>query len=91
MERHRSACGCEEGSVVMLLGLVAYAVVVALRPGGLGAVGWGEVGVGVAVAFAAALTGKIAGILRARWRLRATRRAYAARRAEVASLVGEAR
>ncbi len=46
---------------------------------------------GVAVAFAAALTGKIAGILRARWRLRATRRAYAARRAEVASLVGEAR
>jgi hypothetical protein len=69
LSRYYFACGCEVGSVVLLLALVGYLAFLAVAPGGFGAATWGDGLRGVAVCLVAALTGKLGGLLHARFRL----------------------
>jgi hypothetical protein len=77
LSRYYFACGCESGSVALLIALAAYVIALALAPGGFGAANWRHVVAGVAVGFVAAGIGKVAGLIHARWRLRTTIRSLA--------------
>jgi hypothetical protein len=72
LSRYYFACGCEAGSVVLLVALAAYVVALAMAPGGFGAATWRDAVAGVLVGFVAAGVGKAAGLIYARWRLRRT-------------------
>lgn len=77
LSRYYFACGCEAGSVVLLVALAVYVVAVGLAPGGFGAATWRDAVAGVVVGFVAAGVGKAAGLIHARWRLRTTIRSLA--------------
>jgi hypothetical protein len=77
LSRYYFACGCEAGSVVLLVALAAYLVALALAPGGFGAATWREAVAGVVVGFVAAGVGKAVGLIHARRRLRTTIRSLA--------------
>ena len=65
----RSACGCREGLLAMLLTVGSYAgYAVLLDPAVHGT--RHRVFIGLALGFAAAVVGKVTGILHARYRLR---------------------
>jgi hypothetical protein len=77
LSRYYFACGCEAGSVVLLLALAAYVVALAVAPGGFGAANWRDAVAGVLIGFIAAGAGKAAGLIHARWRLRTAIRTLA--------------
>src|SRR5262249_29592740 len=60
--RYQQACGCPQSAVALLLAVAALAVI---RPGVVSA---------IALLFAAALAGKLAGLAWARWALRRVER-----------------
>lgn len=62
----QGACGCEQGGIGLIAGLVGYAAFLLLRPGGWGDVGSTELWVGVAVLFITATLGKVVGLRMAR-------------------------
>ena len=69
----RTACGCTEGLVALVLGVSAY---LAMPEYFMAAeTTWGKVWIGVAVALASAVVGKLAGLLIAQLRLRRLLRA----------------
>lgn len=79
LSRYYFACGCVAASLVLLLALCGYLVVIALSPGGFAAATWRHGALGALVGFAAAGSGKVLGLLYARWRLHTTIRSLAAR------------
>lgn len=85
LSRYYFACGCEAASVVLAVVLAAYIVAVALTSGGFGSFSWRDLVVGAGIGFAAAGIGKLAGLLHARRRLRATVRALSERLGDVSA------
>ncbi|HEX5706997.1 MAG TPA: hypothetical protein VFX96_06860 [Pyrinomonadaceae bacterium] len=72
LNRDYNACGCDTGSIVMLVGVGGYLAWLALRAGGLKSLGWGDLWVGLGVAFASAVVGKLVGLAAARGRIEGT-------------------
>ncbi len=64
-----SACGCTEGAVFLIAGVLGYIAFLVLFRAEEPWLGWSTVGVGIAIAAGASLTGKLAGLIRARVRL----------------------
>ena len=72
LERYAFSCGCESGSVFLLVAIITYMVVLTMSPQGLSGVGRAEVGIALALGVAAALVGKAVGLLYARIQLHRT-------------------
>lgn len=72
LNRDYNACGCDTGSVGILVGAAGYLAWLALRPGGLARLGWGDLWLGLGVLVAVTAAGKLAGLLAARRRIKAT-------------------
>ena len=72
LNRYAFSCGCELGSAFLVAAIIAYLGVRALQPLGLGAIGWQQVGIALAIGVVAALVGKLVGLLYARIRLQLT-------------------
>jgi hypothetical protein len=64
---HYEDCGCDAGAVAVLLALSAFVAVAIALPGERT---WTTIGLGIAATFAAALIGKLAGVVVARILLR---------------------
>jgi hypothetical protein len=79
LSRYYFACGCEVASVFLLVALVGYVLVIGVASTGFGSATWRELFGGVLICFVAAITGKVAGLLYARGRLRATIRSLTSR------------
>ena len=69
LTRHQSPCGCEQGGVGLLVGIVGTLLFLLLRPGGWGDPGWPEFFAGLGVVLVTTSAGKAVGILVARYRL----------------------
>jgi hypothetical protein len=70
LTRHQSPCGCEQGAVGLLVGVVGYLFYLVLRPGGWAHAGWRELWTGCVVVGITASVGKLLGILLGRRKLR---------------------
>jgi hypothetical protein len=79
LSRYYFACGCEFGSVVLLVALLSYVIVVAVASHGFETATWRDLVGGVVVCVIAAGVGKLTGLLYARYRLRMTARSIIAR------------
>ena len=62
----KSACGCTEGSVMLMVAASSYIAYSLLFGEGLG---WGAIWLGIGISLTAALVGKFAGIVRAQMQL----------------------
>lgn len=58
----QSACGCDQGAVAMMVGVVSYALYLVLRSGGWGHPGRREFWIGVAVVAVTSSVGKFLGL-----------------------------
>ncbi len=74
LDRLNHACGCAEGAVGLIVGLVAALVLAIAQPGGIRATSWRDVGCGALIVVVAAIAGKCLGL----WRARNERRRIAA-------------
>jgi hypothetical protein len=79
LSRYYFACGCEFGSVVLLVALLSYVIAVAVASHGFETATWRDLVGGVVVCVIAAGVGKLTGLLYARYRLRMTARSIIAR------------
>jgi hypothetical protein len=70
LTRHQSPCGCDQGALGLVVGVVGYLLFLVLRPGGWGDPGWHEFLLGCAVALVTTSVGKLIGVLAARHKLR---------------------
>ena len=68
IEQLRTACGCKEGAAALLLAVAAYIFVPEYFP--RGDTIWTEVAIGLGIALAGAVVGKIVGLLIAQVKLR---------------------
>jgi hypothetical protein len=65
-----NACGCEQGSLGLIAGVVGYVLYLFLRSGGWGQPGQSEFWVGLGCVVATTSTGKLLGLLAAQRRLK---------------------
>ncbi len=64
INQHLTACGCTEGAVFLMIGIGGYVVYVsAFFPSDI-PLSWSTLWIGLSVAFAAAVVGKLAGLIR---------------------------
>lgn len=66
----RSACGCEQGALGLIVGLVGYGLFLLLRSGGWGHPGRKELWLGLGVVVATTSAGKLLGLVVAQLRLK---------------------